>query len=85
MYCLHCGDCCIRMSPLTSDDTPCPKLIKDNTFYFCSINSHKPKQCNNHRFPAHICPIGMSVLGYTTLEEARIRIDEGYEKIKLLV
>jgi hypothetical protein len=27
----------------------------------------------------------MNILGYTTLEQARVRIDTGYEKTKLLI
>ncbi len=79
MNCLHCGDCCKRMSPLSIDE--CPHLIADGGYYFCSIYSNKPEQCTNHNFPFKHCPIGIDVLNITSAHQIAIRIDIGYEKL----
>ena len=63
MYCLACGDCCKRMSPLSSANVPCPKLVMEGDIAVCSDYEHRPEECVRHDFPARICPIGMSVLG----------------------
>lgn len=82
MYCLHCGDCCLTMCPIS--DEKCPKLIQKDTFYFCGIYANRPKQCENHDFPTRLCPIGMSKLGLhypDNLEKIRDRIATGYSII----
>ena len=76
MTCLHCGDCCLRMSPLGS---PCPKLEKRETFYFCGDYENRPEECVNHRHPFRFCPIGISLLDLRNTDESRNRIDTGYE------
>jgi len=82
MYCLHCGDCCLRMSPISAPE-PCPHLIQDEAFYFCGIYERRPDQCYKHAFPSRFCPVGMSkFLGLDTLDKIRQRIDEGWSKIK---
>lgn len=64
MYCLNCGWCCERMSPLTKDEnTLCPYLYEYKGMKLCSEYETRPEQCINHRFPAKFCPIGMDVLG----------------------
>lgn len=86
MYCLHCGDCCLRMSPISSPN-PCPNLTQDGTFYFCGTYESRPSECVNHRFPSLFCPIGMDILGLSyprDTEKIRIRLDEGYTKIQML-
>lgn len=79
MTCLHCGDCCLRMSPLSQK--ACPLLIKDENFYFCKSYKTRPMQCKNHSFPCRFCPIGISKLNLTESWHVAQRIDAGYEKI----
>lgn len=85
MYCLYCGDCCRRMSPISNPD-PCPFIIEDGTFTFCSVYESRPKRCADYEYPNfRFCPIGMDVLNLSypeDLERIRMRIDDGYEKIK---
>ena len=84
MYCLHCGDCCKRMSPISNPD-PCPYLREDGTFVFCDRYESRPEECIRHTFHgARFCPIGLDVLGLSypeDTEKIRIRIDEGHAKI----
>jgi len=83
MNCLHCGDCCLRMSPLTNG-SPCPKLKLNGTFYFCSVYENRPYQCYKHKFDSRFCPIGMDVLGLSDPQAAYARIEEGYQRLKEL-
>ena len=83
MNCLHCGDCCLRMSPISTPD-PCPHLIQDGTFYFCGIYDRRPNECYKHDFPFRFCPIGMSKMGLDTPEKVAQRIDDGWHKSKSL-
>lgn len=83
MYCLHCGDCCKRMSPLTAPD-PCPNLVEEGTFVFCGCYRSRPAECASHDFPARFCPIGLGTLGLTDIEAIRQRIDKGHELCKAL-
>lgn len=80
MRCLHCGDCCKRMSPLGN---PCPHIIEEGTFVFCGIYNSRPQQCRDHSFPVSKCPIGVDVLRISDLETYRIRVDTAYEYLKL--
>lgn len=80
MYCLSCGDCCRRMSPLSAPD-PCPHLEQIGDIYLCAIYERRPEVCANHRFPAHICPIGTDVLKITDIEQVRRRVDAAWELI----
>lgn len=85
MKCLYCGDCCLRMSPLTdSEHKPCPKLVQEGTFYFCGDYEHRPAQCVNHRFYANYCPIGVTKLDIVSADGLRARIDNGWALIKFL-
>jgi Fe-S-cluster containining protein len=80
MECLHCGDCCLRFSPIKN---PCPLLIKDDDYYFCSDYKNRPEQCSNHRFNGfRFCPVGLNKLQLKKIEQIRIRIDRGWEKIQ---
>ena len=82
MECLHCGDCCRRMSPL-SIGSECPKLVLVDTFYFCSDYKMRPKECVNHGFHfSRFCPIGLDILNLKDLDSIRSRIDEGFGLIK---
>lgn len=81
MICLHCGDCCLRMSPLTAPE-PCPQLIQIETFYFCGNYERRPIECINHQLPGMFCPVGLTVLGLDNLDKIRERIDAGYKIIK---
>ena len=86
MDCLHCGDCCLRMSPISAPE-PCPHLVKDNDFYFCKIYKSRPDQCKAHDFPSRFCPIGMDTqkLSYPEdVEKIRIRLEIGYIKAREL-
>lgn len=79
MECLHCGDCCLRMSPI-SQPNPCPHIIKENDFYFCGIYPDRPDQCSNHGFHSRVCPIGFDKLKHKLHDSIDLaqRIDEGY-------
>jgi hypothetical protein len=83
MYCLYCGDCCKRMSPLTHPN-PCPQLIKRGTFYFCGTYDKRPTECKNHEYPARFCPIGIDVLklDINDTEALHKRVDDGWEIIQ---
>lgn len=84
MDCLHCGDCCLRMSPIR----PCPHLIKDDDFYFCRIYRDRPDQCEAHDFPYRFCPIGMDILKLSypaDVEKIRMRLEIGYQKARELI
>jgi len=84
MYCLYCGDCCRRMSPI-SYPAPCPNIREDGDFIFCDSYERRPEECINHTFPGYrFCPIGLDVLGLSYPEDTeriRQRIDEGWSKI----
>lgn len=83
MECLYCGDCCLRMSPIS--DGPCPNLIHTCDFYFCIDYENRPEQCRNHRFNGfRFCPIGVEKLKLTNSQDVARRINVGYEKIKLI-
>ena len=76
MYCLHCGDCCLRMSPLNQDR--CPLVVQCRTYYFCGDYEHRPKECVNHKYDMRFCPIGMDKLSLhypDDLDKIRERID----------
>jgi len=77
--CLHCGDCCRRMSPISAP-APCPHLVANGSYVFCGIYAQRPEQCRTHDFPAHrFCPIGMDVLRPDSADVVRERIDHGAE------
>jgi hypothetical protein len=79
--CLHCGDCCRRLSPLSAP-APCPHLVtreKDDQVYtFCGIYSRRPEECRRHEFHARVCPVGASLLDLPTPDALRKRIDDGF-------
>lgn len=79
MNCLHCGDCCLRMSPFSAPE-PCPYLIKDESFYFCGIYESRPDECRNHTFPFRHCPIGVDTLNLDDPLKISMRIDAGWKK-----
>jgi len=84
MYCLHCGDCCRRMSPIA---IPCPFIIKIKNYVFCSKYNDRPKECKNHKFRARFCPIGLDVLKLKypdDIDKIRDRIDVGDETLTIL-
>jgi len=84
MYCLHCGDCCLRMCPMNYGE--CEFVKEINTFYFCSIYEDRPKRCANHDFPAQFCPIGLSKLGLklNDIDKIKLRIITGWKMIKAM-
>ena len=81
MNCLHCGDCCRRMSPYSAPK-PCPYIIektKDRqTYILCSIYDKRPQECVNHSFSSRVCPIGLSMTNISDSESLRKRIDDGF-------
>ena len=80
MYCLYCGDCCKRMSPISNPE-PCPHMFADGTFCFCSRYSNRPKECREHEYQSRFCPIGLSILRLgQDADTTRIhkRIDDGW-------
>ena len=80
MDCLHCGDCCLRMSPKSVPD-PCPDIIQDGTFYFCGDYEQRPEVCVNHSFQFRYCPIGLEKLRLKNPQDVALRIDAGFELI----
>lgn len=81
MNCLHCGDCCLRMSPLSAPE-PCQHIDQRGNFYFCLIYQNRPEECINHTFYSQYCPIGMSKLEITNSEQARQRMDAGFALLR---
>lgn len=81
MNCLHCGDCCLRMSPISAPD-PCPNLVIVENFYFCGIYENRPEECRNHKFPFRHCPVGVDILGLDDPIKIAQRIDKGYDLLK---
>ncbi len=81
MNCLHCGDCCRRMSPI-SQPRPCPHIVEIGDFIFCGIYESRPQQCRDHDFPSSKCPIGCDVLKIASADAANIRINRGYAMIR---
>lgn len=81
MRCLHCGDCCLRMSPISAPE-PCPNIVVIGTFYLCGSYSTRPEECVNHSFPSSNCPIGLEKLGINEPEVMRRRVDQGWELCK---
>ncbi len=60
MICLACGDCCLRMSPIS--EGRCPYLTNEGDIYICGQYDSRPERCANHTFPARFCPVGMNKL-----------------------
>ena len=85
MYCLYCGDCCKRMSPISQPE-PCPNIISVGSFVFCGCYPSRPKECGTHKYLARFCPVGLDILKIDSnnTENMRVRIDTGWEKIKEL-
>lgn len=81
MDCLHCGDCCERMSPLSAPN-PCPYIRREKSFVFCSRYARRPVECVRHQFPFRFCPIGVDKLGMEYTDQIARRIDEGYAILK---
>lgn len=77
MACLHCGDCCERMSPLSAPD-PCPHIERVGTFVFCAVYAKRPEECRNHQMPYRFCPIGVEKLRLERADQVARRIDDGY-------
>ena len=81
MKCLHCGDCCIRFA-IPELDKPagvrCKYLTDDN---LCELwdKEERPKVCNDHDYPASICPIGLAKLELTLVSKK-----EGLKQTRLL-
>ena len=82
MQCVFCGDCCLRMSPLARAGEPCPKLIQNETFFFCSDYVHRPKACKAHSFPFRFCPIGVTKLELKEPIEIAQRLDTGQDLLE---
>lgn len=84
MECLHCGDCCLKMSPISAPE-PCPNLLQNGDFYFCKIYRSRPNRCKSHTFPSRFCPIGMDILKLSypeDIEKIRVRLEIGYIRAK---
>jgi len=82
MICLHCGDCCKRMSPFSSGE-PCPNLVSIDGYYFCKEYYNRPNECVTHRVGNSVlCPIGIDVLDFTHhLGTCHNRTHEAYSKL----
>jgi len=83
MECLHCGDCCRRMSPLSAPD-PCPHIVETGSFVLCGVYECRPEECRKHSFPMKYCPVGLEILDIGVPEKAHRRIDDGYTLTKKL-
>jgi len=83
MNCLHCGDCCLRMSPLSAPD-PCPNVVTLGSYYLCGDYENRPEECVNHTFHATHCPVGLTKLDIVSPDKLRERIDNGWGLIKSL-
>jgi len=64
MQCLRCGDCCIRFEIPELNKRAgvrCRHLTENN---LCELwdKPERPKICNNHDYPAIVCPIGLQNL-----------------------
>jgi len=60
MRCLHCGDCCNRMSP--KNGGKCPDVVAVGKLFFCRDYENRPTECVNHSFSSQVCPVGKTVL-----------------------
>ena len=69
------------MSPLSAPE-PCPNLVVKGTFHFCGDYEHRPEECVNHDFPAHVCPIGAGMLDIRDAEAMRQRVDAGFAMLR---
>lgn len=83
MYCLYCGDCCKRMSPLSVNGGACAHIVERGTFVFCGRYNRRPAECVRHEFHARVCPVGLDVLGLAGAgsDVLRKRIDDGWAMI----
>ena len=79
MNCLYCGECCLKMSPLSSYGQPCPHIIQKGNFIFCGIYKNRPEQCQNHTFHSRHCPIGLEKLKLQIPIDISRRIDDGWD------
>lgn len=77
MNCLHCGECCLTMSPLSSG--PCPKLVQVGTYYLCGDYEGRPEACRLHENLGRHCEVGVDRLGIADPQQVAARIDAGYE------
>lgn len=82
--CLHCGDCCNRMSPLNGGK--CPKVEQVDDFYFCGGYESRPNECVVHGFCSNVCPIGLSILKISNddVDTIKSRVINGRDKRKEL-
>ena len=76
MECLHCGECCKKMSPVS--DKPCPHLRQEGNFFLCSTYPDRPEACKKHEYPFRFCPVGLDVLRISSPAEVAFRLDAGY-------
>ena len=55
------------------------RTIPRDGFCLCLTYDHRPKECQNHEYPARFCPIGLGVLKLDTNnpDAIRQRVDEG--------
>lgn len=78
MICLACGDCCNRMSPITH--ARCPHVMEPvPTVFVCGAYDARPRECQDHDFPARVCPVGMMTLHIDSAEAMRQRADLAWE------
>ncbi len=77
MNCLHCGDCCTKLSADT-----CPNLKQHGDFYFCGSYGDRPEDCARYSHPTDVCPVGVKKLAITSSRELRRRLDIGHALLK---
>jgi len=80
MECLSCGHCCGALSPFADEGGVCPHLVEaEKDIFLCGIYHSRPEACQNHRYPARFCPIGISILELRRVEDVHARINKVFE------
>ena len=78
MVCVSCGHCCRVMSPINHGYCPLLREAESNTgkIYYCSDYENRPKECQDHSYPAKVCPIGISTLKLISNSLVQERVNE---------
>jgi len=71
------------MSPISNPE-PCPFIIQEGDFIFCTRYSDRPELCKKHELPFRFCPVGLEKLNLREILRISQRIDAGWQKIKFM-
>lgn len=75
MRCVHCGICCMTMSP-KSAPFPCPFLVRRGDIYFCGCYDSRPAICRNFNITdREYCPYALNRLRLSYPEDEAILED----------